>query len=104
MVWTALEMALISWIVPRMLDACVHVTMTVLGESKLGRSDARSLGFCLVLGFHHLMIKLRRAARSTHDAMLASWSILEMINSDPAGQLSALERFRKSCVVEEPRT
>jgi hypothetical protein len=43
-------------------------------------------------------------ARSTHEAMLASWSTAEMTISSPASKLSAYERLRYSCVVDEPRT
>ena len=87
-----------------MFEACVHVTNTVLLESSSGRSDARSLGLSFVLGVHHLMTRLRRLARSTQEAMLASWSIDEMTNSEPSGNSRAYERLRKSWVVEEPKT
>jgi len=36
--------------------------------------------------------------------MLASWSTLEMTNSEPAGKESAKDKVRKRDVVEDPRT
>lgn len=78
-------MALISWIVPRMLLAWVQVTSFVFSERSSFKSWASSLGFSLVLGFHHLMVKFWRAARETQEAVLASWSIPERISSEPAG-------------------
>jgi hypothetical protein len=74
MVWTAEAMALMSWIVPRMLEACVHVTRTVFSDKRSLRSEARSFGF------------------------------FETIISEPSGKSRAQERLRKSCVVAEPRT
>jgi hypothetical protein len=97
-------MALISWIVPRMLEACVQVTITVLSDRRPLRSDASSFGFSLVLGSHHLIVRLRRAAISTQEAILASWSIFDRINSEPGGNSRATDRLRKSWVVEEPST
>ena len=41
---------------------------------------------------------------ATQEAMLASWSIFEMISSEPAGKDKAQLRFLKSCVVDEPST
>lgn len=89
MVCTAEAMALMSWIVPRMLEAWVHVTKTVFSDRRSFRSVASSLGLILVLGSHHLMVNFWRAARETQEAMLASWSILEMISSDPSGKSRA---------------
>lgn len=97
-------MAAISWIVPKMLEACVHVTSTVFSVSRSLRSDASSLGFVPALGDHHLMVRFWRAARSTQEAMLASWSTLEMMSSEPAGKESAKDKIRKRDVVEDPRT
>lgn len=87
-----------------MLDACVHVTITVFLDRSSFRSDASNLGFSLVFGSHHLIVSFWRAARATQEAMFASWSILEMISSDPAGNSRAKERLRKSWVVDDPRT
>ena len=87
-----------------MFEACVHVTRTVLLDSSSGRSDARSLGFSFVLGVHHFMTRLRRLARSSQEAMLASWSMDEITNSEPAGNWRAEDRLRNNWVVEEPRT
>ena len=36
--------------------------------------------------------------------MLASWSTLEMMSSEPAGKESAKDKVRKRDVVEDPRT
>src|SRR6187402_3430822 len=90
--------------VPRMLEACVHVTMAVLSESNSLRSDARSLGLYFVFGIHHLIIIPRRSAIETQGAMLASWSTMEMMISDPGWKLRVVDRLRYSCVVEDPRT
>ena len=97
-------MALMSWIVPRMFEACVHVTNLVLSERSSFKSKARSLGFSFVFGTHHLRISFCRVAKDTHDAIFASWSTLEMMISEPSGKSRANERLRNSWVVDDPRT
>lgn len=97
-------MAFRSWIVPRMLDAWVQVTRRVRGVSRGVRSEARSLGSCREDGSHHLMTSCWRSARSTHGAMLASWSMPERTSSSPGWKARVAETLRKSCVVDAPRT
>ena len=80
------------------------MTRTVFSERSSSNSEAKSLGFSLVFGSHHLRVSFRRAAKDIHEAMLASWSIFETIISEPSGNSSANERLRKSWVVAEPRT
>lgn len=82
----------------------MHVTNFVFSERSSFKSEARSVGFSLVLGTHHLSVSFRRAAKDTHGAMLASWSTLEMMISEPSGNSRAKERLRNSCVVDDPRT
>lgn len=106
---TAEAMALMSWMVPRMLLAWVQVTRRVLSESRAARPEARSLGLVLasgtsVLGFHHLRTSFWRSARSTQGAMLASWSTAETISSSPSWKRRAYETLRNSWVVEGPIT
>jgi hypothetical protein len=72
-----------------MLEACVHVTKTVFSESSSSRSEASSLGFSFDFGTHHFITRLDRFARSTQEAMLASWSIFERISSEPVGKENA---------------
>lgn len=68
------------------------------------RSKTSSLGFVPALGAHHLIVRFWRAARSTQEAMLASWSTLEIIISEPAGKERAKDKVRKRDVVDDPRT
>jgi len=104
MVWTILAMPLMSWIVPRMLLACVQVTRRVRSESNSFRSSGYSFGFWRFLGIHHFRVKLLRSARLTQEATLASWSIPETISSSPGWTFKAYERLRKSWVVDGPMT
>ncbi len=82
----------------------MHVTKAVFSESSSLISDAKSLGFSLVFGIHHLTVKPEFWAMETHGAMFASWSILEMMISDPGGKANAIDRLRNSWVVEDPKT
>ena len=97
-------MALISWMVPRMLLVCVQATRRVCSERRGFSDSGVSCGFSLSAAPHHLMVRLRAVAVWTQGAMLASWSRRERISSEPGGKESAEERLRISCVVEEPRT
>lgn len=101
-------MALMSWIVPRTLDACVHVTSLVRSESSGFRDSGVSLGFEVVRSsaspVHHLMARFERAAMETQGAMLASWSNLERMSSSPGWNFRAMDKLRKSWVVEGPIT
>lgn len=80
------------------------MTSTVFSESNSLRSDTSSFGFVLGFGIHHFTVRFWRSARSSQLAMLASWSSLEMIISDPVVKDRAKESVRKRTVVEEPRT
>lgn len=108
--WTVFVMALMSWIVPRMLLACVRVTSLVLELNRPNRFSGVNLGFALAprsvvgSGFHHLMTSFWRSARSIQEATLDSWSTDEMTSSSPSLKLRVQAKFRYSCVVEEPRT
>lgn len=97
-------MALISWTEPRTLLACVHVTRRVLGDSKVVRSAGESRGLVdLAWGVHHFSARFRRLARSFQGAMLASWSIEEMMISSPGWKGNVYDRLRRSCVAEGPK-
>lgn len=108
-----------------MLLACVQVTRRVRGERRGARFDGVSWGFgCVVVvvmvaaagsgdgdedggvreGVHHFSTSFCRDARSTHGAMLASWSMLDTTISSPSAKSSAKETLRRSCVVEGPKT
>ena len=80
------------------------MTNFVFSERRSLRSEGSNFGFSLVFGSHHLRTRFWRAARETQEAMLASWSILEMTSSEPGGKSRAYDRFRKSWVVDPPRT
>lgn len=55
-------------------------------------------------GVHHFIVNFWDAARATQEAILDSWSMDDMINSESGGKSRAWERFRKFWVVLEPRT
>jgi hypothetical protein len=104
MVCTREERAAMSWMVPRMLEAWVHVTKAVLEDRRGLRESGVREGLLDLVGFHHFMVRDWIEARATQDAMLASWSIEDIMISEPAGKENACERLRKSWVVLEPRT
>lgn len=60
--------------VPRTLEACVHVTRRVLSLSRASRSRAVSLGpwSGARVGCHHFTTRPSRSARLTHGATFAS--------------------------------
>lgn len=55
-------------------------------------------------GLHHFRTRSWCLARSTHGAMLASWSMAETTISSPGWKVSVEAKLRKSWVVEAPRT
>jgi hypothetical protein len=98
-------MLLISVIDPKIFDVCVQATNLVFSVSSFSRSDAVSVGFVFESdGFHQTTFRLRHLAIWTQDAMLASWSHSDIMSSEPGGYFRAIERLRKSCVVEGPIT
>ena len=104
---TLSAMARMSCSVPRMFDTWVHATRRVRGDRSGARDAASSFGLVSSppgRGAHHLRMSPRRAARATQAEMLASWSSFETTSSSPGEKGRASERFRRSCVVEGPRT
>lgn len=104
MVCTVSAMDLMSWMVPRTLEAWVQVTSLVREERRGLRESGVSLGLVVGSTVHHVRVRFLRAAMATHEAMLASWSSLETMISSPGENLRAMERLRKSWVVEAPMT
>ena len=76
--WRVLARALISWIVPRRLLACVHATMTVLSDSSGERFSGVKTGLEFSgsevegSGAHHFMVRSWRSDMAIHEARLAS--------------------------------
>src|SRR5436309_492369 len=81
MVCTREERAAMSWMVPRMLEAWVHVTRAVLDDKRGLRDSVVSEGLFDFVGLHHFMVKEWIEASATQDAMLASWSIEDIMIS-----------------------
>ena len=102
--WTASAMLRMSVIVPRILLVWVHVTNRVRFDRSRFKVSTSSFGLLDFSAVHHLIFKPRHSAICTQDAMFASWSSFEMINSSPALYRIAKDKLRKSCVVEAPTT
>lgn len=98
-------MALISWIVPRTLLACVQVTRAVFSDNRGRRLSTVKIRSCGGDdGVHHFKTKPRTSAIRTHADILASWSIDETMISAFGGKSIIKERLAKSCVVDGPMT
>lgn len=87
-----------------MLEAWVQVTSLVLGESSGFSDSGVSLGLVVGGTVHHFRVRFFCLAMATQEAMFASWSRLETTSSSPGEKLMAMDRLRKSWVVEPPIT
>lgn len=91
---------------PRMLLVCVTATSFVRSESRGCRVGMSKVGFVFEGGVHHFTFSWRHFAAWSQAATFASWSSFERIISSPGCRwsCSAVERLRKSWVVDGPIT
>lgn len=85
---------------------CVQATSFVFSLSSFFSSSTSSLGLVREEELHHLTVHWRQDASCSQEATLASWSSFERMISEPGVTWSkrAVERLRKSWVVEGPMT